>query len=94
MNWYQNHTVYKFVLYNLYNNCMKLFVRIHTKISEKNVSRLGFQPGINIALAIVAVSAIHHLLSTTPPPPSVAILCIYGTIKKPSEKTRCTIPDN
>ncbi len=22
MNWYKKHTEYKFVLYNLYNNCM------------------------------------------------------------------------
>ena len=26
MNWYKNHIVYEFVLYNLYNNCMNYFV--------------------------------------------------------------------
>jgi hypothetical protein len=26
MNWFKNHTVYEFVLYNLYNNCMNSFV--------------------------------------------------------------------
>ena len=26
INWYKNHTVYEFVLYNLYNNCMNSFV--------------------------------------------------------------------
>jgi len=55
-----------------------LYVEI-AKIVEtrkKNVSRWGFQPGTNIALAIIAVC---HLPSTTPPPPSVAILFIYQT---------------
>ena len=31
MNLYKNHTVYKFVLYNLYNSCMDSFVWIRTK---------------------------------------------------------------
>ena len=25
MNWYENHTVKVFILYNLYNNCMNSF---------------------------------------------------------------------
>ena len=25
MNWYKNHTVYEFVLYNLHNNCMNWY---------------------------------------------------------------------
>ncbi len=41
MNWYKNHTVYEFVLYNLYNNCMNLLVWIRTKISEKNCIQVG-----------------------------------------------------
>jgi hypothetical protein len=48
-NWYKNHTVYEFVLNNLYNNCMNSFVWICTKISEKKETRLGFQPGTNMA---------------------------------------------
>ncbi len=41
MNWYKNHTVYEFVLYNLYNNCMNSCVWIRTKISEKNCFQVG-----------------------------------------------------
>jgi hypothetical protein len=26
MNWYKNHTVYEFILHNLYNNCLNSFV--------------------------------------------------------------------
>ncbi len=37
MNWYKNHTMYKFVLHNLYNNCMNSFVWICTKSSEKKI---------------------------------------------------------
>ena len=38
MNWYKNHTVYEFILYNLYNNCIQ-------KLAKKRfASGLGFQP--------------------------------------------------
>jgi hypothetical protein len=37
MNWFKNHTVYEFVLYNLYNNCTNSFVWIRTKIIEKKI---------------------------------------------------------
>ena len=40
-NRYKNHTVYEFVLNNLYNNCMNSFVRICTKISEKKRNQVG-----------------------------------------------------
>ena len=50
---------------------------------KKIVSRLGFQPGTNIALAIIAVSPFN-----APPPLSVTILFIYHTIKKTIQKTR------
>jgi len=33
--------MYEFVLYNLYFNCMNLFVWIRTKISEKNCIQVG-----------------------------------------------------
>ena len=45
----KNHTVYEFVLHDLYNNCMNSFVWILTKISEKKETRLGFQPGTKMA---------------------------------------------
>jgi len=64
MNWYQNYTLYDFVLYNLYNNCMNSLYEFVQKLVKKIVSRLGFQPGTNVALAIVAVSVIHHPTSS------------------------------
>ncbi len=36
MNWYKNHIVYEFVLYNLYNDCMNYLVRIRTKTTLTN----------------------------------------------------------
>jgi len=56
------------------------------KIAKKFVSRLGFQPGTNIALAIVLCRP-----STTPPPLSVAILLYTVQFRKPFEKRDCTI---
>ena len=53
------------------------------KLAKKIVSRLWFQPGTNIALAIVAVSTIHH-----PASPVSGHLVIYRKIKKTIRKTR------
>ena len=52
MNWYKNHTVYEFVLYNLCNNCIQKLVK------KRFASRLGFQPGTKMACN--CRSAIHH----------------------------------
>jgi len=49
------------------------------KLAKKIVSRLGFQPGTNIALAIVAVSAIHR---PTSPVSGHFIRTIKKTIRK------------
>jgi hypothetical protein len=43
--------LYEFV-YKLMNSCLK-------KLQYKKRDRWGFQPGTNIALAIIAVAAIH-----------------------------------
>ena len=64
MNWYKNQTVYEFVLYNLYNNCMNLFIWIRTKISEKNCIQDGISTRDQYWLAIAALSAIHHPTSS------------------------------
>jgi hypothetical protein len=47
MNWYKIHTMYEFVLHNLYNNCMNSFVEFVQKLVKKIESRLGFQPLTN-----------------------------------------------
>ena len=84
MNWYKNHTVYEFILYNLYNNCMNSFVWIRTKISEKKLDPgWDFNPG-----PISRLQSSLCLPATTPPPLSVAILFIYRTIKKTIRKMR------
>jgi len=90
MNWYKNQTVYEFVLYNLYNNCMNSFVRIRTKISEKNC----FQVGISTRDQYRACNrrrVCHsppHLLRQWP-------FYVYTVqLRKPSKKRDCTIPDN
>ena len=36
MNWYKNHTVYEFVIYNLYNNfCMNLYKKKMYELVQK-----------------------------------------------------------
>ena len=50
MNWYKNNTVYDFVLYNLYNNCMNsLYEFVQKLVKKRFASRLGFQPGTKMA---------------------------------------------
>jgi len=68
------------------------------KLAKKIVSRLGFQPGTNIALAIITVSAIHRPASSVSGhfiyipynqenhPKNEIVL--YPTIKKTIRKTR------
>jgi hypothetical protein len=61
MNWYKNQTVYEFVLYNLYNNCMNSFVWICTKISEKKICiRVGISTQDQNGLQSSQRYTIHH----------------------------------
>ena len=68
-----NLYMYEFILYNLYKkrtNYMNPYVWICTRISEKKKkTRLGFQPGTNMACNRRSVTP-----STTPPSPLVPIL--------------------
>ena len=85
MNWYKNHTVYEFVLYNLYNNVwIRLYEFVQKLVKKRFISRLGFQPGTKMACncRIVKPSTIHH------PTASVSAHFIYipHTIRTPSEK--------
>jgi hypothetical protein len=87
MNWYKNHTVYEFVLYNLYIICMNSFVWIRTKISEKKICiRVGISTWDQNGL-----QSLPSLPSTSPPPLLVPILFIYPTIRTPSKKVDCTV---
>jgi hypothetical protein len=80
MNWYKNHTLYEFVLYNMYNFiCMNSYKKL---VKKRFASGLGFKPRTKW-LAIVA--AAHH-----PPPPGVPIF-LYHTIRLPSTKADYTI---
>ena len=54
MNWYKNHTLYEFVLYNMYN----LYVK------KRFASGLGFKPRTKW-LAIVPAARIHRPTSST-----------------------------
>ena len=90
MNLYKIHTVYKFVLYNLYNSCMDLFVLIRTKTTSctnlyyticiKFVQYKKLYPGGDFNRGpILCLQSLLCLPSITPPPPTVAILFIYRT---------------
>jgi hypothetical protein len=72
MNWYKNHTVYEFVLHNLYNNCIK--------ISEKKIwIRVGISTWDQNGLQSSQRHVIHH------PTSSISAHFIYH-IRTPSEK--------
>ena len=69
------------------SNYMNSYVWICIKISEKEKKRkLGFQPGTNMAC-----NRRSGTPPTTPPSPSVPILFIYRTIRRPSKKVDYTI---
>jgi hypothetical protein len=70
MNWYKNHTLYEFVLYNSYKKlyytiCITSFVWICKKISEKKICiRVGISTRDQYLRLKSSRSAIHHPTSS------------------------------
>jgi hypothetical protein len=96
-NWYKHHiknvrigTNIKLCTNSYYTICItivwiRLYEFVQKLVKKRFASGLGFQPGTNMACNRCSA----HTTATLPPP-LVAILCIYLTIRPPSEKVDCT----